>query len=66
MYGALPPATRSMQAKAFNDKNSPYKVLVATDAVGMGLNLAIRRVIFDSMVKFDGPLAPCAARVPVG
>lgn len=28
-----------------------YKVLVATDAVGMGLNLNIRRIIFKSMTK---------------
>jgi hypothetical protein len=29
-------------------------VLVATDAIGMGLNLSIRRIIFSSMMKFDG------------
>ena len=28
-----------MQAKLFNDPNSGYDVLVASDAVGMGLNL---------------------------
>ena len=30
------------------------QVLVASDAVGMGLNLNIRRVIFHSLSKFDG------------
>ena len=31
----------------------PSKVLVATDAVGMGLNLNIRRVVFYSMSKLQ-------------
>ena len=29
-------------------------MLSASDAVGMGLNLAIRRVVFTSLRKFDG------------
>lgn len=29
-------------------------MLVASDAVGMGLNLCIRRIVFSSMEKFDG------------
>lgn len=39
IYGALPPETRSMQADIFNDSNSGYDVIVASDAIGMGLNL---------------------------
>jgi ATP-dependent RNA helicase SUPV3L1/SUV3 len=39
IYGTLPPETRSTQARLFNDENSEYDVLVASDAVGMGLNL---------------------------
>ena len=39
VYGALPPETRADQAKDFNDENGRCKVLVASDAVGMGLNL---------------------------
>jgi ATP-dependent RNA helicase SUPV3L1/SUV3 len=31
--------TRALQAKAFNDPESGFDVLVASDAVGMGLNL---------------------------
>lgn len=54
VYGALPPETRTQQAKLFNDQNSGYDVLVASDAVGMGLNLNIRRVVFYSLDKFDG------------
>ena len=33
---------------------SDYNVLVASDAIGMGLNLNIRRVVFHTMEKFDG------------
>lgn len=39
VYGGLPPETRAEQAQLFNDKDSGYDVLVASDAVGMGLNL---------------------------
>ena len=39
VYGALPPESRVMQADLFNDPNSEYDVIVASDAVGMGLNL---------------------------
>ena len=54
VYGALPPETRREQARLFNDPDSEHTVLVATDAVGMGLNLNIKRVIFKKMEKFDG------------
>lgn len=52
IYGALPAETRTEQAKKFND--GEYDVLVASDAIGMGLNLRIKRVIFDNHKKFDG------------
>ena len=39
IYGGLPPETRTLQARLFNDPDSGYDVLVASDAVGMGLNL---------------------------
>lgn len=38
-YGKLPPEIRSEQAALFNDPNSGYDVIVASDAIGMGLNL---------------------------
>ncbi len=38
IYGGLPPEVRSEQAKLFN-AGKTYDVLVASDAVGMGLNL---------------------------
>jgi ATP-dependent RNA helicase SUPV3L1/SUV3 len=54
VYGSLPPETRAQQAALFNDPDNEYDYLVASDAVGMGLNLAIRRVIFEALSKFDG------------
>jgi ATP-dependent RNA helicase SUPV3L1/SUV3 len=38
-YGRLPPEVRSEQAQYFNDPESGFDVMVASDAVGMGLNL---------------------------
>jgi ATP-dependent RNA helicase SUPV3L1/SUV3 len=39
IYGKLPPEIRAEQAALFNDPNSGFDVLVASDAIGMGLNL---------------------------
>ncbi|SMN22813.1 similar to Saccharomyces cerevisiae YPL029W SUV3 ATP-dependent RNA helicase, component of the mitochondrial degradosome along with the RNase Dss1p [Maudiozyma saulgeensis] len=52
IYGSLPPETRVQQASLFN--SGEYDVLVASDAIGMGLNLAIDRVIFNTDMKFNG------------
>ncbi len=55
VYGALPMENRSLQARAFNDRaDGDTHVLVASDAIGMGLNLTIRRVIFSTLRKYDG------------
>ncbi len=54
IYGALPPEMRRLQARLFNDRDNEYTVLVASDAVGMGLNLNIRRIIFHTLEKYDG------------
>lgn len=51
IYGSLPPGTKIAQANKFNDPDDPCKILVATDAIGMGLNLSIKRIIFNSLVK---------------
>jgi ATP-dependent RNA helicase SUPV3L1/SUV3 len=53
VYGSLPPETRAQQASLFNDPNNDYDFLVASDAVGMGLNLSIKRIIFESTSKTD-------------
>lgn len=52
IYGALPPEVRRREAERFAEGQS--HVLVATDAIGMGLNLPIRRVLFSTVTKFDG------------
>lgn len=39
VYGALPPETRAEQARLFNDPDNDYDIVVASDAIGMGLNL---------------------------
>ena len=39
IYGSLLPETRSQQARLFNDPDNDYDILVASDAIGMGLNL---------------------------
>ena len=41
VYGSLPPETRAQQAKLFNDPDNDYDFLVASDAIGMGLNLFV-------------------------
>ncbi|KAL9059622.1 MAG: hypothetical protein Q9162_001127 [Coniocarpon cinnabarinum] len=48
IYGSLPPETRTQQAQLFNDPDNDYDYLVASNAVGMGLNLSIKRLIFQS------------------
>ncbi|KAJ2974220.1 hypothetical protein NUW58_g8728 [Xylaria curta] len=53
VYGSLPPETRAQQAALFNDPNNDYDYLVASDAIGMGLNLEIKRVVFEATSKRD-------------
>ena len=52
IYGALPYATRRKQVEGFLAGRMQY--VVSTDAIGMGLNLPIRRIIFMDTEKFDG------------
>lgn len=52
IYGALPYATRRKQVEGFLSGRMEY--VVSTDAIGMGLNLPIRRIIFMDSEKFDG------------
>jgi ATP-dependent RNA helicase SUPV3L1/SUV3 len=52
IYGALPPEVRRREAERFAHGHA--HILIATDAIGMGLNLPIRRVLFSTMKKFDG------------
>lgn len=52
IYGDLPPEVRRKQYEQFVNKET--KILITTDAIGMGVNLPIRRIIFLSVKKFDG------------
>ncbi len=52
VLGSLSPRTRNAQVEVYENKNVDY--LVATDAIGMGLNLNINHVSFSSLEKFDG------------
>ena len=52
IYGALSPEVRRYESDRFS--NGSADILVATDAIGMGLNLPIRRVVFCNIEKFDG------------
>ena len=50
--GALSPRTRNAQVELYQNGDVDY--LVATDAIGMGLNLDVNHVAFSSISKFDG------------
>ena len=52
VLGALSPRTRNSQVEMYQNGEVDY--LVATDAIGMGLNLNINHVAFAQRVKFDG------------
>ncbi|MBO4643646.1 MAG: disulfide oxidoreductase [Alphaproteobacteria bacterium] len=52
VMGALSPRTRNAQVDMFQSGEVDY--LVATDAIGMGLNMDIGHVCFTSLRKFDG------------
>ncbi len=60
VMGALSPRTRNAQVELYQNGEVDY--LVATDAIGMGLNLDINHVAFSALAKFDGrrmrPLMP--------
>ncbi|MBO9467283.1 disulfide oxidoreductase [Tropicibacter sp. R15_0] len=60
VMGALSPRTRNAQVALYQNREVDY--LVATDAIGMGLNLDIDHVAFSALTKFDGrrmrPLQP--------
>lgn len=68
IYGALPYATRRLQMERF--LRGETRLIVSTDAIGMGLNLPIRRVVFTRDSKFDGqtsrPLRPAEVKQIAG
>lgn len=52
IYGKLPPETRKSEVRRF--ANGETKIVISTDAIGMGINLPIQRIIFAESWKFDG------------
>jgi ATP-dependent RNA helicase SUPV3L1/SUV3 len=60
VYGNLSPEVRREEARRFRDGET--EVLIATDAIAMGLNLPIKTILFFKAEKFDGenrrPLTP--------
>ncbi|WP_027632225.1 helicase-related protein [Clostridium hydrogeniformans] len=52
IYGDLPPEVRRLQYEEFLKGKS--KILITTDAIGMGVNLPIKRIVFIDIKKFDG------------
>ena len=63
VMGALSPRTRNAQVALYQSGDVDY--MVATDAIGMGLNMDVDHVAFASMMKFDGraPRALAASEV---
>ena len=54
IYGALPPDVRRNQAERF--RTGETDIVVSTDAIAMGMNLPIARVVFMEMEKYDGDI----------
>lgn len=52
VYGALSPEVRKQEARRFSSGQA--QILIATDAIGLGLNLPINRIVFTTIRKFDG------------
>ena len=52
IYGALPYEVRQQEVRRFISGETT--VVVATDAIGMGMNLPVRRIVFLEMMKYDG------------
>jgi ATP-dependent RNA helicase SUPV3L1/SUV3 len=52
IYGNLSPEVRQAQAARFRDRTAD--IVVGTDAIAMGLNLPIERVVMTTAVKFNG------------
>ena len=52
IMGSLSPKTRNSQVELYQSGDVDY--LVATDAIGMGLNMDIEKIYFSNLKKFDG------------
>jgi len=52
IMGSLSPKTRNSQVELYQSEDVDY--LIATDAIGMGLNMDIDQIYFSNLKKFDG------------
>ena len=52
VMGSLSPKTRNSQVSLYQSGDVDY--LVATDAIGMGINMDLNNVYFSNLKKFDG------------
>ena len=52
VYGNLSPEVRREEARRFREQET--QILVATDAIAMGMNLPIKTILFSKAIKFDG------------
>ena len=50
VYGRLSPEVRREQARKFD--NGETDIIVSTDAIAMGMNLPIKRIVFSTLTKF--------------
>lgn len=68
IYGALPPQVRRIETERF--VNGETDVVIATDAIGMGLNLPIENLFFSRKEKYNGkeivPVDPALVKQIVG
>jgi ATP-dependent RNA helicase SUPV3L1/SUV3 len=64
VMGALSPRTRNAQVALYQSGEVDY--LVATDAIGMGLNMEIDHVAFAGLRKFDGHAARALSAAEIG
>ena len=52
IYGALPPEARRGEVRRYLEGEN--NIVVATDAIGLGISLPIKRIVFAETAKFDG------------
>ncbi|MCW5772478.1 MAG: disulfide oxidoreductase, partial [Rhodospirillaceae bacterium] len=64
VLGALSPRTRNAQVGLYQSGDVDY--LVATDAIGMGLNMDIDHVAFARLTKFDGRMVRRLSHAEIG
>ncbi len=64
VMGALSPRTRNAQVELYQSGEVDY--LVATDAIGMGLNMDVRHVAFANLRKFDGRVPRFLTKAEIG